>query len=42
MVIKCDGREFGVAMPVEFKATEYYVGIIGCEGVNRFYDFKVR
>jgi len=21
---------------------EYYVGITGCEGVNRFYDFAVK
>ena len=42
MIIKCDGREFGVAMPQEFTAKEYHLGIIGCEGVNRFYDFKVK
>ena len=42
MVIKCDGKEFGVAMPVEFTAKEYHVGIIGCEGINRFYDFNVK
>ena len=42
MVIKCEGKEFGVAMPVEFTAKEYHVGIIGCEGINRFYDFNVK
>ena len=42
MIIKCDGKEFGVAMPVEFTAKEYHLGIIGCEGINRFYDFRVK
>ena len=37
-----DGKEFGCAMPEEFKATQYYVGLIACEGVNRFYDFRVQ
>lgn len=42
MTVKCNGNEFGCAMPKEFTATQYYVGLIACEGVNRFYDFRVR
>ena len=42
MIIKCNGQEFGCAMPVEFTAKEYHAGIIACEGVNRFYDFEVK
>ena len=42
MIVKCDGKEFGCAMPEEFKATQYYAGLIACEGVNRFYDFRVQ
>lgn len=39
MVLKCDGKEFGY---LEMNLTEsYYVGLIACEGRNRFYDFKV-
>ena len=40
MVVKCGGHEFGYvdnALPDSF-----YAGIIGCEGRNRFYDFKLR
>ena len=42
MIIKCDGKEFGCAMPKEFTAKDYFAGIIACEGVNRFYDFLVK
>lgn len=42
MIIKCNGKEFGCAMPQEFTATQYHVGLIACEGVNRFYDFRVK
>ena len=42
MIIKCNGQEFGCAMPQEFTAKQYHIGIIACEGVNRFYDLKVR
>ena len=40
MVVKCGGHEFGYVdndLPDSF-----YAGIIGCEGRNRFYDFKIR
>ena len=40
MVVKCGGFEMGYVdndLPDSF-----HVGIIGCEGRNRFYDFKVR
>ncbi|MBO5668246.1 MAG: hypothetical protein J6S43_03890 [Lentisphaeria bacterium] len=42
MIIKCNGKEFGCAMPVEFTAKDYFAGIIACEGVNRFYDFRIQ
>ena len=37
---RCDGHELGYT---EFALKEgpYYVGLIACEGRNRFYDFKV-
>ena len=37
--VNCGGHEFGFIddlMPKEF-----YAGIVACEGVNRFYDFRV-
>ena len=40
IVVKCGGHQFGYVdndLPDSF-----YVGIIGCEGRNRFYDFKVK
>ena len=40
MVVTCGGHEFGYVdndLPDSF-----YAGIIGCEGRNRFYDFKVK
>ncbi len=39
MKVSCDGKTFGYmdfALP-----DKYYVGIIACEGRNRFYDFKI-
>ena len=42
MIVRCNGSEFGCAMPKEFTANQYHVGLIACEGVNRFYDFRVR
>ena len=39
MTIACDGNVFGFsddALPLDF-----WAGITGCEGRNRFYDFKV-
>lgn len=40
IVVKCGGRQFGYVdndLPDSF-----YAGIIGCEGRNRFYDFKIK
>ena len=37
--VECDGRSFGCYLPGLGK--EFYLGIIGCEGRNRFYDFKI-
>ena len=40
IVVKCGGHQFGYVdndLPDSF-----YAGIIGCEGRNRFYDFKVK
>ena len=39
MTVSCNGTEFGY-MELNMPQT-YYVGITGCEGRNRFYDFKV-
>lgn len=41
ITVRCQDHEFGCALPTEFTAKEYYSGIIACEGINRFYDFKV-
>jgi len=40
MVVRLDGREMGYLDPS--LPTRCYVGITGCEGVNRFYDFSAR
>ena len=40
MEVECDGQKFGF-MDESLPET-YYVGIIGCEGRNRFYDFGIR
>ena len=40
IVVKCGGHQFGYVdndLPDSF-----YAGIIGCEGRNRFYDFKIK
>ncbi|NLF94454.1 MAG: hypothetical protein GX564_11270 [Oligosphaeraceae bacterium] len=37
--VECNGQSFGyseIALPKEF-----YVGLTGCEGINRFYNFSV-
>lgn len=39
LAVRCDGREFGCAMPVFWNS--YYAGIIGFEGINRFYTFNI-
>ncbi len=38
-VVSCGGHEFGF-IDDQFPK-EFYAGIIACEGVNRFYDFKI-
>jgi hypothetical protein len=40
MVVRLEGREMGYLDPS--LPTRCYVGITGCEGINRFYDFSVR
>ena len=40
MEVECDGQKFGF-MDKSLPET-FYVGIIGCEGRNRFYDFGIR
>lgn len=37
--VECDGKVFGCFLPDLGK--EFYLGIIACEGRNRFYDFKI-
>ena len=37
--VECDGKRFGCHLPG--LGREFYFGIIGCEGRNRFYDFKI-
>ena len=37
--VECDGKKFGCHLLGLGK--EFYLGIIGCEGRNRFYDFKI-
>jgi len=39
MEVECESRKFGCHLPGLGK--EFYLGIIGCEGRNRFYDFKI-
>jgi hypothetical protein len=39
MTIVCGGKEFGYTD--DSLPKEYYVGLTACEGINRFYDFKV-
>ncbi len=39
LAVRCDGKEFGCAMPVVWDS--YYAGIVGFEGVNRFYTFRI-
>ena len=40
MVARCDGHELGY-MELALQKVPLYVGLIACEGRNRFYDFKV-
>jgi hypothetical protein len=37
--VTVDGRSFGYRD--ESLAEEYFIGITGCEGINRFFDFKI-
>ena len=38
--VACGGRVVGYYEPKMFSG-EYRIGLVGCEGINRFYDFKV-
>ena len=40
LTVLCDGRELGYFEPD--LPTRFYVGLVGCEGPCRFYDFKVK
>jgi hypothetical protein len=40
LIISLDGLKFEVNAPL--LGDEYYAGVMGCEGVNRFYDFEVK
>ena len=39
LTVECDGKKFGCFMPG--LPCDFHTGIIGCEGINRFYNFKV-
>jgi hypothetical protein len=39
ITVSIDGHSFGYLQPD--LPEEFYIGITGCEGINRFYDFKV-
>ena len=41
LIIRCGGHEFGCRLPDNFIDKPLYPGVIACEGVNRFYDFRV-
>ena len=40
MIVRCDGHELGYT-ELSMRQVPMYVGLIACEGNNRFYDFKV-
>lgn len=40
LTVTCDGKRFGCLLPT--LPTEFFVGVTACEGVNRFYDFKLK
>lgn len=39
VTVSCEGYKVGCMLPTFPK--EYYVGITACEGINKFYDFKL-
>ena len=39
LTVSCNDVKFGCMLP-ELKRG-FYAGITGCEGINRFYDFKL-
>ncbi|MBR4663057.1 MAG: hypothetical protein IKO93_04205, partial [Lentisphaeria bacterium] len=41
LIARCDGHELGYT-ELAMQKKPYYVGLIACEGRNRFYDFKVK
>ena len=42
LTVRCEGRQFGCALPFHFTGKNFVAGIIACEGVNRFYDYRVQ
>ena len=40
LTVTCNGVKFGCMLPELKKG--FYAGITGCEGVNRFYDFRLK
>lgn len=42
LTVLCGGRQFGCALPAHFRCENFYAGLIACEGVNRFYDYRVQ
>ena len=42
LIVKCGGMEFGCAIPAELAEQDFFVGPVACEGLNRFYEFRVR
>ena len=40
MVVRCEGQELGYT-ELALQKVPLYVGLIACEGRNRFYDFEV-
>ena len=41
LILRCGGHEFGCRLPDKFIDAALYPGVIACEGINRFYDFRV-
>ena len=38
--VECDGKRFGCHL-ASLTGKDIFAGIIGCEGINRFYDFNI-
>ena len=39
MEIEMNGKKFSVSLPT--MPDEFYFGITGCEGINRFYNLSI-